>query len=109
MSQVASTRTWPEAVRRAGAGERSEKFWRRQHAGHGSKRHIGSGAHGKGAGTGALTDLPKKIGDNMILSNRDKAQHSDVRGMDGKAVQTKLYQDLSANRVEDEENESRKR
>ena len=58
------------------------------------------GAHGKGAGSGALTDLPKdKIGDNMILSNRDKAQHSDIRGLDGKFIQTEQYQDHSANRL----------
>ena len=69
----------------------------------GGKTHIGSGAHGKGAGSGALTDLPKdKIGDNMILSNRDKAQHSDIRGLDGKFIQTEQYQDHSANRLTDD-------
>lgn len=52
--------------------------------GHGSKTHFRSGMHGKGDGTGALTDVPKDmIGDNMVLSNRDKKQHSDIRGMDG--------------------------
>jgi len=70
----------------------------------GSKTHIGSGAHGKSARTGALTDIPKdKVGDNMILSNRDKAQHSDIRGMDGKFIQTEQYQDHSANRLLDDE------
>ena len=70
----------------------------------GGKTHIGSGARGKGAGTGALTDIPKdKVGDNMILSNRDKAQHSDIRGMDGKFIQTEQYQDHSANRLLDDE------
>ncbi|MFK4724177.1 hypothetical protein ABIE89_005277 [Bradyrhizobium niftali] len=70
----------------------------------GGKTHIGSGAHGKGAGTAALTDIPKdKVGDNMILSNRDKAQHSDIRGMDGKFIQTEQYQDHSANRLLDDE------
>lgn len=71
---------------------------------HGGKTHIGSGAHGKGAGSGALTDIPKdKIGDNMILSNRDKAQHSDIRGMGGKFIQTEQYQDHSANRLTDDD------
>ena len=39
----------------------------------------------------------------MILSNRDKAQHSDIRGMDGKFIQTEQYQDHSANRLLDDE------
>ncbi|MBI5262203.1 MAG: hypothetical protein HY852_10355 [Bradyrhizobium sp.] len=72
--------------------------------GRGSKTHFRSGTQGKGDGTGAFTELPKaKIGDNMILSNRDKAQHSDIRGMDGKAIQTEQYQDHSANRLVDED------
>jgi hypothetical protein len=71
---------------------------------HGGKTHIGAGAHGKGAGSGALTDISKdKIGDNMILSNRDKAQHSDISGMDSKFIQTEQYQDHSANRLIDDE------
>lgn len=71
--------------------------------GRGSKTHFSSGMHGKGDGSGAMTDVPKeKIGDNMVLSNRDKAQHSDIRGMDGKAIQTEQYQDHSANRLDEE-------
>jgi len=73
---------------------------------HGGKTHIGSGMHGKGAGNGAFTEVSKdKIGDNMILSNRDKAQHSDIRGMDGKYIQTEQYQDHSANRLADDKDE----
>lgn len=69
--------------------------------GHGSKTHFRSGLHGKGDGTGGMTDVPKDmIGDNMVLSNRDKKQHSDIRGMDGKAIQTEQYQDHSANRLD---------
>src|SRR5438105_8671511 len=65
----------------------------------GGKKQIGAGAHGKGAGTGAKTDLKKeKIGDNMVLSNRDKSQHSDQRGMDGKHLQSEQLQDHAANR-----------
>lgn len=75
-------------------------------SGHGSKTHFRSGMHGKGDGTGAMADIPKdKIGDNMVLSNRDKAQHSDIRGMDGKSIQTEQYQDHSANRLVSEEKE----
>jgi hypothetical protein len=71
--------------------------------GRGSKTHFRSGMQGKGDGSGAMTDVPKeKIGDNMVLSNRDKAQHSDIRGMDGKAIQTDQYQDHSANRLDEE-------
>ena len=71
--------------------------------GRGSKTHFRSDMHGKGDGSGAMTDVPKeKIGDNMVLSNRDKAQHSDIRGMDGKAIQTDQYQDHSANRLDEE-------
>ncbi|MBP1804851.1 hypothetical protein [Rubellimicrobium aerolatum] len=72
---------------------------------HASRKHFGPGAQGKGDGTGAMTTIDTAdIPDNMILSNRDKAQHSDQRGLDSKAVQTDQYRDHSANRrVEDEE------
>ena len=63
------------------------------------KNHIGSGGHGKGSGEGAMTDLPDGVlGENDVLSNRDKAQHNAERGLDGKAVQTEQYQDHAANR-----------
>ncbi|MEZ2142992.1 hypothetical protein AAE026_11840 [Bradyrhizobium sp. DN5] len=72
-------------------------------AGRGSKTHFRSGVHGKGDGTGAMADILKdKIGDNMVLSNRDKTQHSDIRGMDGKFIQTEQYQDHAANRLDEE-------
>ncbi|MCG5243095.1 hypothetical protein [Azospirillum doebereinerae] len=64
-----------------------------------SKKHIGPGAHGKGAGVGATTDLPEgAIGENMVLSNRDKSRHSDERGLDSKTVQTDQLRDHAANR-----------
>lgn len=67
---------------------------------HASRKHLGQGAQGKGAGVGANTVLPRdKIEENMILSNRDKAQHSDGRGLDGKAIQTEQYQDHAANHL----------
>lgn len=72
-------------------------------AGHGSKTHFRSAKHGKGDGTGAMAEITKdKIGDNMVLSNRDKKQHSDIRGMDGKSIQTEQYQDHAANRLIEE-------
>jgi hypothetical protein len=71
-----------------------------------SKKHMGSGTQGKGDGTGALTELPEGIlEENMVLSNRDKSQHSDERGLDSRAVQTEQFHDHAANRrsFEDEQ------
>jgi hypothetical protein len=63
------------------------------------KHHMGPGSQGKGDGSGAMTDLPEGIlGENEVLSNRDKSQHDQTRGLDGKAVQTEQYQDHAANR-----------
>ncbi|CAA2155458.1 hypothetical protein [Methylobacterium brachiatum] len=63
------------------------------------KHHMGPGGHGKGSGSGGMTDLPDGVlGENEVLSNRDKSRHSDERGLDGKAVQTEQYQDHAANR-----------
>jgi len=71
--------------------------------GRGSKKHHGLGTQGKGDGSGAMTEVPlEKIGENMVLSNRDKAQHPDSRGMDGKAILTEQFQDHAANRLPDE-------
>jgi hypothetical protein len=69
---------------------------------HASRKHIGPGSQGKGTGTGALTDIePEEIPANMILSNRDKAQHSDERGLDGRAVLTEQMQEHALNHAED--------
>ena len=66
---------------------------------HASHKHFGPGAHGKGDGSGAMTTGDTAaIPDNMVLSNRDKAQHSDIRGLDGRAVQTEQMRDHAANR-----------
>jgi hypothetical protein len=63
---------------------------------------MGAGAHGKGDGSGAMTDLEDGIlPENMVLSNRDKAQHSNERGLDSKTVQTEQYHDHAANRDPD--------
>src|SRR3954471_8531673 len=71
-----------------------------------SKKHMGSGTQGKGDGTGALTELPEgTLEENMVLSNSDKSQHSDERGLDSRAVQTEQFHDHAANRrsFEDEQ------
>jgi hypothetical protein len=68
-----------------------------------SSKHFGSGAQGKQSGTGAMSDIDKSVlPENMVLSNRDKAQHSRERGLDSKAVQTEQFQDHEANHLDDE-------
>jgi hypothetical protein len=48
-----------------------------------SRKHFGAGAQGKGDGTGGMSDLdPEEIPANIVLSNRDKAGHSEERGLD---------------------------
>jgi hypothetical protein len=55
--------------------------------------------HGKGTGSGAMTDLQEGlIPENMVLSNRDKTQHSGERGQDSKWVQTEQMEDHVANK-----------
>jgi len=67
-------------------------------SGHGSKKHVGAGLQGKGSGSGAMTDAtPEQVPDNMVLSNRDKAQHSKIRGQGGRRIQTDQLQDHTAN------------
>jgi hypothetical protein len=69
-----------------------------------SKNNMGSGAQGKGAGVGAMTDdsiLDGRLEENMVLSNRDKSRHTGERGLDGKTVQTDQFQDHSANHFAD--------
>ena len=68
-----------------------------------SKKHFGPGAaQGKGTGGGALTEIAKeKVPENVVLSNRDKKQHSQDRGQDGKTIQTEQWQDHQGNRTPD--------
>lgn len=69
----------------------------------GDKKHFGRGHQGKGDGTGAMTEFDKsKVEENVILSNRDKAQHGKQRGLDSKQVQTEQYHDHADNRLEDD-------
>ncbi len=64
-----------------------------------SRKHMGVGAQGKGSGTGAKTEVPPAaVGENDVLSNRDKAQHSKERGLDNKEVQIEQLRDSAANR-----------
>ena len=71
--------------------------------GQGSGKSIGAGSQGKGDGTGAMTDLQEDlVGENQILSNRDKSQHNDQRGLDSKAVQVEQEQDTASNRQTDD-------
>lgn len=65
----------------------------------GDKKYFGKGTHGKGSGAGGMTELdPGTLGDNQVLSNRDKKQHSKERGQDGNAIKTDQRQDHAANR-----------
>ncbi len=67
--------------------------------GHGSHKTMGAGAQGKGSGAGAMTELQdEKVRKEQILSNRDKSQHGEQRGLDGKGVQIDAYQDTASNR-----------
>ncbi|MEH2513184.1 hypothetical protein V1291_004538 [Nitrobacteraceae bacterium AZCC 1564] len=64
-------------------------------------KHFGGSArdNGKGAGGGGMTDLRDDVlGENNVLSNRDKAEHSRVRGQDNKWIETEQRQDHAANR-----------
>ena len=68
-----------------------------------SRKHIGAGAQGKGAGSGGGgVEIDKgMIGENMVLSNRDKSRHTEGRGLDSKEIQTEQLQDHSGARAPD--------
>jgi len=61
-----------------------------------SKKHVGAGAQGKGDGTGGLTN-EAAVPDNIVLSNRDKKQHSSDRGQDSKWIQSEQLRDHELN------------
>jgi hypothetical protein len=66
-----------------------------------SGKHLGprTSTKGKGAGGGGLTDVQDhSIGENAVLSNRDKSRHSRERGQDSKWVQTEQLQDHTVNK-----------
>jgi hypothetical protein len=61
------------------------------------KKHFGKGTQGKGSGAGAMPEADgTTVGDNQVLSNRDKKQHSKERGQDGNAIKTEQQQDHAA-------------
>jgi hypothetical protein len=66
--------------------------------GHGSKNTIGMGSQGKGSGSGANTIDATDLGENQVLSNRDKKQNSGARGQDSKAIESDQMQDHAGNR-----------
>ena len=66
----------------------------------GGKKHMGRGIQGKGSGSGAKTELPKDmVGENDVLSNRDKKQHTKERGLDSNRIKSDQYQDNAAYRL----------
>ncbi|MFG5120151.1 hypothetical protein [Methylorubrum sp. POS3] len=71
-------------------------------------RHsMGPGTQGKGDGSGAMTELPEGVlGENQVLSNRDKSRHSDERGLDSRHVQTEQYHDHVGARRTDEDSDA---
>lgn len=69
---------------------------------HAGKKHIGAGAKGKGDASGARSTMDdERLEENMVLSNRDKAQHTKERGLDSKNVQTEQYHDHATNKSRD--------
>lgn len=67
-----------------------------------SRKRMGVGAQGKGDGSGANTEISKdQVEENAVLSNRDKAQHSQERGLDSRQVRNEQFQDQPANRMDD--------
>ncbi|MFN3889685.1 MAG: hypothetical protein ACK4MV_04745 [Beijerinckiaceae bacterium] len=64
-----------------------------------SRTQMGKGAKGKGSGSGVMTTLPENVlEENMTLSNRDKSQHPEERGLDSRAVREEQRQDSAYNR-----------
>jgi hypothetical protein len=74
-----------------------------------SKKKMGAGSHGKHDGSGAMTVLPEGVlAENMVLSNRDKALHSEERGFDSRQAQTEQFHDhVGARRNFDADGNSR--
>jgi hypothetical protein len=71
------------------------------------KKHFGKAVQGKQAGVGAMTNLKgDAVGENQVLSNRDKKQHSKERGQDGAAIKTEQRQDHAGNRLHSDRTEA---
>jgi hypothetical protein len=68
-------------------------------SGRSDKKHFGAGHKGKGDGSGAMSDVaPERVPDSMVLSNRNKSEHSKMRGQDSKNIETEQLRDNAANR-----------
>jgi hypothetical protein len=64
---------------------------------------VGSSVRTKGSGSGGNTNLQRDlVGDNEVLSNRDKSSKSGARGQDGKRVQSDQYQSHDHDKQPDE-------
>jgi hypothetical protein len=67
------------------------------------KKGVGPTTRTKGSGQGAMTDVPDgMLGENDVLSNRDKASHSETRGQDGKRNRSDQYQSHAHDKQTDE-------
>ena len=67
------------------------------------KKGVGPTARSKGAGTGAMTDLPDGVlGENEVLTNRDKVSRPEARGQDGKRIQSDQYQSHAHEKQQDD-------
>ena len=68
----------------------------------GKSKDSGKGTGAKGDGTGAMSSTSRAmVGDNVILSNRDKAQESRTRGADSRFIMNDQRQDQAHNRDEE--------
>ena len=70
---------------------------------HANHKKLGEGVHQKGSGAGAMTEVPgSKIGENEVLSNRDKSRRPDAQGLDGREIQNEQLQDQVHNQQSEE-------
>jgi len=65
-----------------------------------SKKHIGVGSQGKSDGSCAMSN-DVALAENVVLSNRDKKQHSEERGQDATWIQTEQLRDHELNQNKD--------
>jgi hypothetical protein len=59
-----------------------------------------AGSQGKKTGAGGMSNInTDQVGDNAVLSNRDKAQRTDGRGQDSKWIESEQLRDHAGNRT----------
>ena len=63
-----------------------------------ASKNFGAGAKGKGDGRGAMAPNVA-VPENKVLSNRDKAQHSESRGQDAKWTQIEQLHNSELNQT----------